>query len=83
MSKAKNLPIAEDIYQRQEKIIEEQREQINNLNRHISYLESVQAEFDEFKGAFNGNGLTTFNQAMQVILTRRNAEVERERQRRN
>jgi hypothetical protein len=72
--------------QQQQKRIEElqqtvidQQSQLEQKDQKIEYLRQVQQEYQELRQAFGGNGNLTYYDAMNTILTRRNRELDQQR----
>jgi hypothetical protein len=63
--------------------IEELRQIIDEQAQRISYLESVQQEYREFKGIFAGNGNLTYYDAMNRVMERQSKSMQIENDKRN
>jgi hypothetical protein len=87
-----NRKLADAYYQKKDKmntktnikidIVQQQQQVIKELRQRVEYLESIQAEYQTFRGAFR-TGETTFSQAMQTVLNAQNAVAQAERTRRD
>jgi hypothetical protein len=68
----------EQTIQDQQQTIDGQQEIVTGQRQRITVLEELRQEYEQLRSMFASNGNLTYNQAYQVILTQRNAEVKRQ-----